>query len=131
MPLGVGRGQNFRFCIILTLLLPGASVFHKHMSSSSFISATCLLLPICNSVICSCMHYGNYKHMDGNYKLPPFLGVCLGLQCAVIEFARNKMGWTDAHSTEVDPNTKHPVVGFLNMSWLALSYVAVLSGFVT
>ncbi|KAK3098119.1 hypothetical protein FSP39_016291 [Pinctada imbricata] len=40
----------------------------------------------------------------------PFLGVCLGLQCAVIEFARNKLGWKDAHSTEIDPNTKHPVV---------------------
>lgn len=40
----------------------------------------------------------------------PFLGVCLGLQCAVIEFARNELGWTDAHSTEANPTTKHPVI---------------------
>ncbi|KAG5451010.1 CTP synthase 1 [Clonorchis sinensis] len=40
----------------------------------------------------------------------PFLGLCLGLQCAVIEFARNVLGWKDANSTEFDPQTKHPVV---------------------
>ncbi|XP_056014759.1 CTP synthase 1-like isoform X2 [Ostrea edulis] len=40
----------------------------------------------------------------------PYLGVCLGLQCAVIEFARNALGWEGAHSTELDPATKHPVV---------------------
>ena len=37
-------------------------------------------------------------------------GVCLGMQCAVIEFARNVLGWKDAHSTEVNPDTKHPMV---------------------
>jgi len=44
----------------------------------------------------------------------PFLGICLGLQCAVIEFARNVCGLTDAHTTEFDEErgekTKHPVV---------------------
>ncbi|CAL1528949.1 unnamed protein product [Lymnaea stagnalis] len=40
----------------------------------------------------------------------PFLGVCLGLQCAVIEFARNVLHWEDANSTELNPLTKHPVV---------------------
>jgi CTP synthase len=40
----------------------------------------------------------------------PMLGVCLGLQCAVIEFARNVLGWKDAHSTEADSTTTHPVV---------------------
>jgi len=40
----------------------------------------------------------------------PFLGVCLGLQCAAIEFARNVLGWSDANSTEVDPETTKPVV---------------------
>ncbi|XP_055368681.1 CTP synthase 1 isoform X2 [Betta splendens] len=40
----------------------------------------------------------------------PFLGVCLGMQLAVCEFARNILGWTDANSTEFDPETKHPVV---------------------
>eukprot|EP00794_Sanderia_malayensis_P000335 gene335-967_t len=40
----------------------------------------------------------------------PYLGICLGLQIAVIEFARNIVGWQDANSTEIDPNTSHPVV---------------------
>uniref|UniRef100_A0AAV2MAR1 CTP synthase n=1 Tax=Knipowitschia caucasica TaxID=637954 RepID=A0AAV2MAR1_KNICA len=40
----------------------------------------------------------------------PFLGVCLGMQLAVCEFARNVLGWEDANSTEFNPETKHPVV---------------------
>jgi CTP synthase len=43
----------------------------------------------------------------------PFLGICLGMQCAVIEFARNVLGWKDAHSTEVMPTTAHPVIDFM------------------
>ncbi len=43
----------------------------------------------------------------------PFLGVCLGMQCAVIEFARNVCGLTDANSQEFDPHTPHPVVHLL------------------
>ncbi|MCB0400557.1 MAG: CTP synthase [Flavobacteriales bacterium] len=40
----------------------------------------------------------------------PFLGICLGMQCAVIEFARNVLGFKDAHSTEMEANTEHPVI---------------------
>ncbi|XP_063211947.1 CTP synthase 1 isoform X2 [Chroicocephalus ridibundus] len=40
----------------------------------------------------------------------PFLGVCLGMQLAVVEFARSVLGWQDANSTEFDPKTAHPVV---------------------
>ncbi|CAB1320774.1 unnamed protein product [Coregonus sp. 'balchen'] len=40
----------------------------------------------------------------------PFLGVCLGMQLAVCEFARNVLEWEDANSTEFDPESKHPVV---------------------
>ena len=40
----------------------------------------------------------------------PFLGICLGLQAAVIEFSRNVLGLADANSTEVDVNTKNPLV---------------------
>lgn len=43
----------------------------------------------------------------------PFLGLCFGLQLAVVEFARNVCGLRGAHSTEVDPKTKHPVVDLL------------------
>jgi len=40
----------------------------------------------------------------------PFLGICYGLQWAVVEYARNVLGWKDAHSTEVDENSPYPVV---------------------
>jgi len=43
----------------------------------------------------------------------PFLGICLGLQCAVIEHARHVGGLAGAHSTEIDPHTPHPVVCLL------------------
>jgi CTP synthase len=44
----------------------------------------------------------------------PFFGICLGLQCAVIEFARNVVKLEDANTTEIDPNCQHPVVCLLN-----------------
>jgi CTP synthase len=40
----------------------------------------------------------------------PFLGICLGMQCAVIEFARNVLGHSDAHTTEINDKTKNPVI---------------------
>jgi CTP synthase len=40
----------------------------------------------------------------------PYLGICYGMQCAVIEYARNVAGWEDAHTTEINPKTKKPVV---------------------
>lgn len=43
----------------------------------------------------------------------PFLGICLGLQCAVVEFARNVLGYEDAHSTEMNRFTKHPVIDLM------------------
>ncbi|MFH1369268.1 MAG: CTP synthase [Elusimicrobiota bacterium] len=43
----------------------------------------------------------------------PFFGICLGMQCAVIEFARNVCGWKDANSTEFNPRTKYPVIDMM------------------
>jgi CTP synthase len=43
----------------------------------------------------------------------PFLGLCLGLQCAVIEFARSELGLGDANSSEFDPTTPHPVIDLM------------------
>ena len=43
----------------------------------------------------------------------PYLGICLGMQLAVIEFARNVAGLKDANSTEFDPKTPHPLVGLI------------------
>src|SRR5690606_18809666 len=47
----------------------------------------------------------------------PFFGICLGMQLAVIEYARNVAGITDAHSTELRPNTKAPVVALIT-EWI-------------
>jgi len=43
----------------------------------------------------------------------PFLGLCLGMQCAVIEFARHVAGLQGANSSEFDPNTSHPVISLM------------------
>lgn len=40
----------------------------------------------------------------------PFLGLCLGMQLAVVEFARNVLGFSDAHSVELNPETTHPII---------------------
>ncbi|MDO5308481.1 MAG: CTP synthase [Planctomycetia bacterium] len=40
----------------------------------------------------------------------PFFGICLGMQCAVIEYARNVLGFSDANSTEFEPGIQHPVI---------------------
>ena len=44
----------------------------------------------------------------------PFLGICLGMQMAVIEFARNVLGIQDANSTEMNPNTSNPVIDLMD-----------------
>jgi CTP synthase len=43
----------------------------------------------------------------------PYFGLCLGMQIAVIDFARNELGLTDANSTEFNPNTPHPVIDIM------------------
>lgn len=43
----------------------------------------------------------------------PFLGICLGMQCTVIEYARDVLGWKDANSTEFDEKTTHPVIDLM------------------
>ncbi|RMF60113.1 MAG: CTP synthase, partial [Bacteroidetes bacterium] len=43
----------------------------------------------------------------------PFFGICLGMQCAVIEFARHVCQWENAHSTEFDPETPYPVIDLM------------------
>ncbi|MEY2937504.1 MAG: hypothetical protein RL062_93 [Bacteroidota bacterium] len=44
----------------------------------------------------------------------PFFGICLGMQMATIEFARNVLGWKDAHSTEMKENTPYPVIALMD-----------------
>jgi len=43
----------------------------------------------------------------------PFFGICLGMQCAVVEYGRNVLGLTDANSTEMNPDTPHPVISMM------------------
>jgi len=54
----------------------------------------------------SCVRYAREHNI-------PYLGLCFGLQIAMIEFARNVCGLKDANSTEINPRTKHPVVMIL------------------
>ncbi|WP_244833704.1 CTP synthase [Clostridium sp. BJN0001] len=44
----------------------------------------------------------------------PFFGICLGMQCAVIEFSRDVLGFKDANSSEINPDTKYPVIDLMN-----------------
>jgi CTP synthase len=46
----------------------------------------------------------------------PFFGICLGMQLAVVEYARNVLGLENAHSTELNPKTPHPVI-YLTKEW--------------
>ena len=43
----------------------------------------------------------------------PFLGLCLGMQLTIVEFARNVIGYNDAHSVELNPSTTHPVIDLM------------------
>lgn len=47
----------------------------------------------------------------------PYLGICLGMQVAIIEYARNVVGWEDANSTEFNKNSPHPVIALIT-EWL-------------
>ncbi len=44
----------------------------------------------------------------------PYFGICYGMQCAVIEFARTELGWNDANTTEIDTATTHPVIHIMS-----------------
>ena len=43
----------------------------------------------------------------------PYLGLCLGMQLSIVEFARNVVGYNDAHSIELNPSTTHPVIALM------------------
>jgi CTP synthase len=52
----------------------------------------------------------------------PFFGICLGMQCAVIEFARNVLDYSDAHTTEIDKTTPHPVISMMEEQRQIMDY---------
>jgi CTP synthase len=43
----------------------------------------------------------------------PYFGLCYGMQLAVVEYARDVLGWKDAHTSEVNPKSKHPVIDIM------------------
>ncbi|MBI4136220.1 MAG: CTP synthase [Candidatus Vogelbacteria bacterium] len=45
--------------------------------------------------------------------LVPYLGLCYGMQLAVVEYAREVLGWGDAHTTEINPESRHPVIDLM------------------
>lgn len=51
-------------------------------------------------------------HYARTHKIP-FLGLCLGMQLTIVEYARNVVGYSDAHSIELDPSTTHPVIALM------------------
>lgn len=52
-------------------------------------------------------------HYARTHKIP-FLGLCLGMQLSIVEFARNQIGYKDANSIELDPDTSHPVIALMS-----------------
>ncbi len=52
----------------------------------------------------------------------PFLGICLGMQMAVIEFSRNVLGFKKANSSEMNPDTKHPVIDLMEEQKSVINY---------
>jgi CTP synthase len=44
----------------------------------------------------------------------PYFGLCYGMQCAVIEYARTVLGWEDANTSEINPESEHPVIDFMD-----------------
>ncbi len=51
-------------------------------------------------------------HYARTHKIP-YLGLCYGMQCAVIEYARTELGWKTANTTEIDPKTTHPLIDLM------------------
>lgn len=88
-----------------------SSDIEKDGPEKCFAGAACILVP---------GGFG-YRGIEGKIKsiqyarenAIPFLGLCLGMQCAVIEFARNVCGMEDASSSEFYPDTTHPVIDLL------------------
>ena len=76
-----------------------------YMSNS--LSILCKLVRGTLCVVCVCIHVCK---LDASWCVCVGVGVCLGLQVAVIEFARTVLGWSDAQSTEFNKDTTHPVV---------------------
>lgn len=108
--------------------LEHAAIYHKvRLEIKKFESDRIVEGETFEKVTCSCDGYlvpGGFgergwegKIMTAKYcreSKIPYLGLCLGMQVMIVEFARNVLGLQDAHSTEVNPKTKNPVISMLS-----------------
>ena len=95
----------------------------RHRDTEPNIKHLCASVPLCLKDVDGILVPGGFgaRGVEGKiaaikyareYKIP-FLGICLGMQCTVIEYARDVLGWKDANSTEFDEHTTHPVIDLM------------------
>ena len=95
----------------------------RHRDTESNTKLLCASVPLCLKNVDGILVPGGFgaRGVEGKiaaikyareHKIP-FLGICLGMQCTVIEYARDALGWKDANSTEFDENTTHPVIDLM------------------
>ena len=95
----------------------------RHRDSEVKAKHLCASVPLCLKNIDGIIVPGGFgsRGVEGKIaaikyareKKIPFLGICLGMQCTVIEYARDVLGWRDANSTEFDEQTAHPVIDLM------------------
>ena len=95
----------------------------RHRDTESNTKRLCASVPLCLKNVDGILVPGGFgaRGVEGKiaaikyareHKIP-FLGICLGMQCTVIEYARDVLGWKDANSTEFDEHTTHPVIDLM------------------
>ena len=95
----------------------------RHGDTETKTKHLCASVPLCFKNIDGILVPGGFgaRGVDGKiaaikyareHKIP-LLGICLGMQCTVIEYARDVLGWSDANSTEFDETTAHPVIDLM------------------
>ncbi len=95
----------------------------RHRDTESNTKHLCASVPLCLKNVDGILVPGGFGSRGVEGKIAaikyarehkiPFLGICLGMQCTVIEYARDVLGWKDANSTEFDEHTTHPVIDLM------------------
>jgi len=95
----------------------------RHRDTESNTKLLCASVPLCLKNVDGILVPGGFGSRGVEGKIAaikyarehkiPFLGICLGMQCTVIEYARDVLGWKDANSTEFDEHTTHPVIDLM------------------
>ena len=95
----------------------------RHRDTESNTKHLCASVPLCLKNVDGILVPGGFGSRGVEGKIAaikyarehkiPFLGICLGMQCTGIEYARDVLGWKDANSTEFDEHTTHPVIDLM------------------